>query len=130
MVAGFLHGQAAAVLATPSRALSTHPGEVSGPTSMQLTMLGSIRSPNDDPNDPDHGPKGDPDSFNRYPDLNHRQIWFLRQLNSGRSMRAEDLRRQHNVSEKTAKRDIAGLRQKKIIKYVGSHRKGQYLPIQ
>jgi len=107
----------------------SHPGEVSRPTSMQLAMLGSIRSPNGDPNDPDYGLKRDPDSFNGYPGLNHRQMWFLRQLNLGRSMRAEDLRRQHNVSEKTAKRDIADLRKQKMIKYVGSRRKGRYMPI-
>lgn len=103
--------------------------EISAPTSMQLAMLGSIRGPNGAPNDPDHGPERDPDWFNRYPGLNHRQMWFLRQLNSGRSMRAVDLRHQHNVSEKTAKRDIAELRKKKMIKYVGSRRKGQYVPM-
>lgn len=110
-------------------ATASHSGELSRPNSMQLATLASIRSQNGDPNDPNYGPKRDPDSCNRYPGLNHRQMWFLRQLNSGRSMRAEDLQRQHNVSEKTAKRDIADLRRRKMIKYVGSRRKGQYMPM-
>jgi hypothetical protein len=83
-----------------------------------------------DPNDPDHDPKGDPDSTDGHTDLNPRQLWFLRQLNSGRPMRANDLQREHNVSEKTAKRDIARLRRLNMIKYVGSHRKGQYMSTQ
>jgi hypothetical protein len=100
-----------------------------GPEPVQTRMSESTDSSNGDPSDPDHGPESDPDSADSHSDLNVRQIWFLRQLKSGQAPRIRDLKRQHNVSEKTAKRDIAGLRQRKIIKYVGSHRKGQYVPI-
>lgn len=110
---------------SPSATLSQF-GEASELTSMPRPMAVSRRSPNGDPSDPDHGPKGDPDSVDGYTDLNDRQLWFLRQLNSGREIRAIDIRRQHNVSENTAKRDIAGLHRRKIIKYVGSRRRGRY----
>ncbi len=102
--------------------------EALGPTTMRPTMPALLRNPNSDPNDPDHALNGDPDSLDGYSDLNNRQLWFLRQLDSGRQIRARDIRRQHNVSEKTARRDIAGLHRLNIIKYVGSRRRGQYVP--
>lgn len=105
-------------------------GATSEFTSTPRPMAVSRRNPNGDPSDPDHGPNGDPDSVDGYADLNDRQLWFLRQLNSGRQIRASDIRQQHNVSEKTAKRDIAGLHRRKIIKYVGSRRRGRYVPAQ
>lgn len=103
--------------------------EALAPTTMRPTMPASLRNPNSDPNDPDHGPKSDPDSLDVYSELNDRQLWFLRQLDSGRQIRASDIRQQHNVSEKTARRDIAGLHRRNIIKYVGSRRRGQYVPM-
>ena len=87
---------------------------------------GPLHRPKHDPDGPNSDPKHDPDPLSGHTELNHRQLWFLRQLNSGRPMRASDLRREHNVSERTAKRDIAGLRRLKMIRYVGSHRKGRY----
>lgn len=94
---------------------------------MSLAVLKSLGQSNLDPDDPNHDPVSDPDSLEGRADLNHRQLWFLRQLNSGRPMRAGDIRREHNVSEKTAKRDIAGLCRLNIIKYVGSRRRGRYM---
>lgn len=104
-------------------------GAILNPASPGPTRVDSIGSVNGDPNDPNPDPKHAPNSLDEYTDLNHRQIWFLRQLSTGRPMRARDLGRYHNVSEKTAKRDIAGLRRRKMIKYVGSLRKGHYLRI-
>jgi predicted DNA-binding transcriptional regulator YafY len=84
---------------------------------------------NFDPNDPIHDPKSDPNALGERTALNHRQIWFLHQLNAGRRIRVGELRREHNVSEKTAKRDIAGLRQLNMIRYVGSRRRGEYMSL-
>ncbi|MDQ6973066.1 MAG: ATP-binding protein, partial [Mariprofundaceae bacterium] len=40
--------------------------------------------------------------------LNERQQWFYQQLAAGRDVKAEDIEDQWKISEKTAKRDIAG----------------------
>jgi hypothetical protein len=109
--------------AVPHTGVILPPGS---PGTAGATFIGRV---NGGPVDPGPDPNQDPDPLNGYTDLNDRQIWFLCQLHSGRPLRGRDLGRQHNVSEKTAKRDIADLRRRKMIKYVGSRRKGHYVPI-
>lgn len=77
-----------------------------------------------------NGPTSDPDAVpNRggeLQQLNDRQAWFLGELRSGAMPRACDLSVVHSVSEKTAKRDIADLRRRQLIRFVGTKRRGHY----
>ncbi|MDQ6972654.1 MAG: HTH domain-containing protein, partial [Mariprofundaceae bacterium] len=52
--------------------------------------------------------------------------WFYQQLAAGRDVKAEDIEDQWKISEKTAKRDIAGLREKGLIKFIGAAKTGRY----
>ena len=58
--------------------------------------------------------------------INKRQQWFLNQLIAGKKVKAADLARAWNVTEKTAKRDIAVLKQHGIIEFIGSLKTGSY----
>ncbi len=58
--------------------------------------------------------------------LNDRQQWFLEQLSLGRSVKATDIEAQWGVSVKTAKRDIAALRKRELIVFVGAPKTGRY----
>jgi len=58
--------------------------------------------------------------------VNDRQEWFLEQLAAVRQARAADLAAHWGVSEKTAKRDIAYLKRRGLIEFVGSPKKGFY----
>jgi len=58
--------------------------------------------------------------------VNERQQWFLNQLDAGESVRGTDLANHWNVTEKTAKRDIADLKKQGIIEFVGSPKTGSY----
>jgi hypothetical protein len=76
-----------------------------------------------------HVPGRDPDDPDRVPDateLNIRQSWFLRQLGSNPAIRAADIAGFFGVSLKTAKRDIAALKNKRLVGYHGSARRGFY----
>lgn len=77
------------------------------------------------PNDPLGGPDPVP-TARADPPLNGRQVWFLNELHSGGTPRAHDLHFVYGVSEKTAKRDIADLRRRKLIRFVGTRRRGYY----
>ncbi|MCK0198557.1 hypothetical protein MWN34_16770 [Ancylobacter sp. 6x-1] len=57
---------------------------------------------------------------------NERQRWFLAELASGRRVSARELLSRFGISEKTAKRDIAGLKANASISFTGSRRKGRY----
>ena len=57
---------------------------------------------------------------------NDRQQWFLEQLAAGKQSRASDLAAYWSISEKTAKRDIADLKKKGVIEFVGAPKKGFY----
>lgn len=59
--------------------------------------------------------------------VNERQEWFLEQLRSGKSCKASDLAAQWQVTEKTAKRDIADLKKKHLIIFAGAPKTGEYL---
>lgn len=58
--------------------------------------------------------------------LNVRQRWFVAALAVERDVTAPDLARRWGVSEKTARRDIAALRRRGVIKFVGSFKRGRY----
>lgn len=58
--------------------------------------------------------------------LNERQRWFLEELARGRSVRTVDIAMQWGVVEKTARRDIAGLKEAGAIEFVGSPKTGRY----
>ncbi len=77
--------------------------------------------------DPGRVPVGDPEPD---PDEafvpNERQRWFLAELAGGRRVSARGLQSRFGISEKTAKRDIAGLRANAWIAFTGSRRKGRY----
>lgn len=61
--------------------------------------------------------------------LNERQAWFLVRVGSGNRYLAEDLAAHWQVSERTAKRDIAILKNAGLIRYVGTLRRGRYIAI-
>jgi hypothetical protein len=58
--------------------------------------------------------------------LNQRQRWYVDALGSGLDVRAADLRRHWGVSEKTARRDLATLKARRMISFIGSCRRGRY----
>jgi DNA-binding IclR family transcriptional regulator len=58
--------------------------------------------------------------------INLRQHWYLDALAAGRDVRADDLCRRWSVSEKTARRDVAALKRRGMIEFVGSRRSGRY----
>jgi len=57
---------------------------------------------------------------------NDRQRWFLEQLATNKHIRASDLAAYWSISEKTAKRDIADLKKKGLIEFVGASKNGFY----
>ena len=72
---------------------------------------------------PDRDPNNDPDRS----DLNQRQRWFLARVVAGDRMGANEIMSRWDVSLKTARRDIADLKGKTLIRYTGSRRKGGYV---
>jgi predicted transcriptional regulator len=58
--------------------------------------------------------------------VNERQQWFLNQLGIGKRFMAADFARHWNVALKTAKRDIAELKEQGIIEFVGPPKTGIY----
>ncbi|MET4701703.1 hypothetical protein ABIE65_004751 [Constrictibacter sp. MBR-5] len=58
--------------------------------------------------------------------LNPRQHWYRQALASGRDVRTADLQRRWGVSEKTARRDVAILKARGMIEFVGSFKTGRY----
>jgi predicted HTH transcriptional regulator len=77
-------------------------------------------------NDRDSGSEDRPIRSARGTPLNQRQRWFLEALRSGLEVRAEDLRNRLGVSEKTARRDLAALKARRLISFSGSRRRGRY----
>lgn len=77
----------------------------------------------DDSNDgPKHHTMNDRDSD----EVNDRQVWFLNQLSSGGRCCAEDVMAGWHLRQKTTRRDIASLKARNLIEYVGSRRNGRY----
>jgi len=57
---------------------------------------------------------------------NERQQWFLEQLAAGKQARAADIAAHWKVTEKSAKRDIADLKARGVVEFVGAPKKGFY----
>lgn len=72
-----------------------------------------------------------PDDPDGVPDLHAvmgmRQKWFVSQLELNRNVRAEHIANAFDVSVKTGKRDIALLKEQRIVAYAGSTRRGRYI---
>lgn len=58
--------------------------------------------------------------------VNERQRWFLDQLGQGVPVNAEGIVQRWGVSLATAKRDIAALRQRKVVEFSGAPKTGVY----
>ncbi|OIP49444.1 MAG: hypothetical protein COX17_09500 [Deltaproteobacteria bacterium CG23_combo_of_CG06-09_8_20_14_all_60_8] len=58
--------------------------------------------------------------------VNERQKWYVEQLAAGAKIKATDLARYWNVSQVTAKRDIADLKHRGVIEFIGSPKTGFY----
>ena len=58
-----------------------------------------------------------------------RQSWFLEALRAGRHVGATELAERWSISETTARRDVAILKAKGLIEFVGSRRSGRYRPM-
>ncbi len=58
--------------------------------------------------------------------VNERQKWYVEQLAAGAKIKSTDLARHWNVSQVTAKRDIADLKNRGVIEFVGSPKTGFY----
>ncbi len=79
--------------------------------------VGSVTA-NEPVNDPVNEPVNDP--------ANARQRWILNQLGQGVPVKVESIVQRWGVSPATAKRDIAALRQRKIIEFFGAPKTGVY----
>jgi ATP-dependent DNA helicase RecG len=58
--------------------------------------------------------------------LGERQRWLLDQLSQGQKPRAKNIAAHFDVTEKTAKRDIAGLKARGLIEFTGAPKTGFY----
>jgi predicted HTH transcriptional regulator len=58
--------------------------------------------------------------------VNDRQRWFLAQLNKGNPVKAQEIAERFQVTERTAKRDIADLRAKNLVEFIGAPKMGRY----
>jgi predicted HTH transcriptional regulator len=58
--------------------------------------------------------------------VNQRQQWFISQIQKNVMVSAKDIAGHWKVSEKTAKRDITDLKQKRVIAFSGAAKNGSY----
>lgn len=58
--------------------------------------------------------------------LNHRQLWFIGELQQKKKPKADNIVTQWQVNMRTARRDIKGLLKQKIIHHKGSKKNGFY----
>ena len=72
--------------------------------------------------DPDRDPINDPE----LDEFNERQHWFLARVSNGDRFGAREIASIWEVSLKTARRDIFGLKAAGLLQYVGSCRRGRY----
>ena len=105
-------GSVEAVSAMPTSADSCPP-ECAVPEAIRDTIRDNIR---------------DSDVPNRHL-LNQRQAWFWTRVAAGDRCCAVDLAAHWEVSEKTARRDIAALKQIGFIRFIGKRRGGRYVTV-
>jgi hypothetical protein len=118
------HGAMAEVMALVRR--EKWPPAVDSATSADQHDGRPLMGSDDRSNDRINDRKTDPASPLPEDALNPRQRWYLEALAEGRDVRASDLQRRWDVSEKTARRDVAALKERGIIEFVGAHRTGRY----
>ena len=58
--------------------------------------------------------------------VNDRQKWFLQQIGKNIRVSSSDIAIHWDVSQKTAKRDIADLKQKELLEFLGAPKNGYY----
>ena len=58
--------------------------------------------------------------------LNERQVWFLEGLKKGQNVTAHDICQQWPDGLRTARRDIARLKEMKLIRFTGGRKAGRY----
>jgi ATP-dependent DNA helicase RecG len=58
--------------------------------------------------------------------VNERQAWLLEQLSGGNDVKVAEIVKQWGVVPMTAKRDIANLKGRGIIEFVGAPKTGRY----
>ncbi|MBP7003439.1 DeoR family transcriptional regulator [Amaricoccus sp.] len=58
-----------------------------------------------------------------------RRTWFLEVVGAGCQVGAVEIMERWRVSEKTARRDIAALKAKGLMEFVGTRRSGRYRPV-
>lgn len=87
---------------------------------------GAGSSVNLDPGDNRRDMGGDPGDTNVDPGVNERQRWILDQLRDGAKLRRGDVEKQFKCSAKTAKRDLAELRERGVVHFVAKPWPGYY----
>lgn len=97
-----------------------HRAGQAAPSAAAPTFSRMLHGPHGVPHDPQTDPHG-------VEELGTRQIWFLQEIRHKPSAKAKDIASLFGVSSKTAKRDIAYLKQRQLIIYEGSSRKGRYV---
>ena len=58
---------------------------------------------------------------------NARQQWFMSQLSDGYLVKAEDIARKFEVTNRTARRDISQLQDADLVGFMGSFKTGRYV---
>lgn len=92
------------------------------PDTATANMMRRHPAGNDPINDPDHDPISGPIMEG----LNERQRWFLDRVAKGPRPKARDIVAHWQVSPKTARRDIRGLRALGLLRFEGARRNGCY----
>lgn len=86
-----------------------------------------VRKPAIGHDDPVNGSLGCPgDPVTTSAELNERQRWALDRMRAGEQVRRADIRREFSCSEATVKRDLAGLRARGLIEFIGAPKTGHY----
>lgn len=106
---------------------SPHPEAVIPEASTPLGVPNVSKNvPNVPINVPDEVPEGVGLSRVEWLSLNRRQRWVLIRLMQGEKVLRRDIEAEWDVTDKTAKRDLSGLKEKSLIERVGSTRAGQW----
>ncbi len=80
-----------------------------------------VRDPANEPDEPDPALQNEPDMS-----LTERQEWVVGQLQEGRRLQIGMAIKELKCSRSTAKREIAGLRERGLIEFIGNGRAGHY----
>lgn len=101
-----------------------HPGDVSGSYLNDDTITIGTGDAGTEAETLAHVPTKPGHAMNVGP--RERQEWVLRELKKGAAVRRATVQERFNVADKTAKRDLSGLRQRGLVEYVRGGRCGYY----